>query len=261
VSCKIYSRVFSTLFLSAMTTIAILTSFAIADEVKMQTDKFRIFKQAYIDSAFGNGNKLLVKFDTRSSIKVSYKCTAQIRLKCVIFSGTFTDVFKDAILGAKRLKIEFDIQNPQFEVIASDVSSLEEYKASYSKVFENKYLDSSDLECQLYYELDSTLNLITRAAIIVSVESPLRKNIFCIATQIRRAVGLVAHDRLTFSDIWTSDPALPKASQQWFEQFVLSYTMLDLVHMCAELKPGMNLAEVNVELVPSSSCFWFIKRF
>ena len=124
-SCKIYSRVFSTFFLSAITTIVILTSFAIADEVKTQTDRFKIFKQAYIVSAFKNGNKLLVKFETRSAIKVSYKCTAQIRLKCVIFSGTFTDVFKDAIHGVKRLKIEFDIQNPQFEVIASDFSSLE----------------------------------------------------------------------------------------------------------------------------------------
>ena len=224
---------------------------AFAEQQVSQSTRFAEVKRAYLEAAFGDGNLSLIKFETDGNIRSTYICNPRDRQKCAAFANTVNS----SIRSAGSLRVEFGQDKAPFEIIASGAMNLEGYRVVYSKRFSGKMIDASDIECQLYYDLDTARNSITRASLIVSFNATPTKIRFCLISQFRRAVGLSNKPFDSFSEIWNADPALAGASDQLLDKAVHSYTLLELIHMCPDLKPGMTVQAVDAELIPSSPCF------
>jgi hypothetical protein len=201
--------------------------------------------QLYIKYEFSNGNVKLRKFDLVGTIPIFIECKGLDQSLCQHAKQTLDRSFEPSINAQLKLSaspvITFDFADSKQMGTLLPLAT-EEYAGGVS--------DVSDPECVMFYQYADPR--ILRGKIIASTDQAPNKLRACMIVQIGRLLGPGFSVTDKFSLQWSA--ALGKESDEKLDQTRHISSILEYIHMCQELKPGMLESEVLKILLMSTHC-------
>ena len=198
----------------------------------------------YLNESLGNPDQRLRKFDVSRPLILQLKCALAAQRQCENLAiGT---KFQESVQTGARLKfvVNEDVPNPDFMLIYVDKTTTQATKRQLISMYLNEIVDADDEECQLYLKLRD--NKIESVKIVVSADSSDFKQKACLAIQTFRGLGLALYDGLPFSKLWIMGPPNGYAdlNETEFSKLIKTMGVFTYIHMCPDLKPGMNAQDV-----------------
>ncbi|MEP7174425.1 MAG: hypothetical protein ABI705_13130 [Aestuariivirga sp.] len=211
-------------------------------------------RNTYLRLALGNSNGAVRKFSKAGPLAVIGTCTSIRRDKC---RKILNEKLSDSWLGISRIELKITSQNPDLIFLFTDTSGALQLRPQLSKTYDGGFIDSDDVECQLYYSIKH--NVIEKVHIVVSLDSPELKQNLCLAVQLPHGLGLALTSDLPFSKIWKQPPVEMLEGESVFTEHNVSiikhgYGVFSYIHMCPDIKPGMKADELTQRLSGNSIC-------
>jgi hypothetical protein len=212
-------------------------------------------KTTYLRLALGNSNGVVRKFSKTGPLAVIGACASTQRDKCnrAIIKKKTSDSFS----GINRLGITVTSQNPDIIFLFADISGALQLRRQLRRSYFEGFIDSDDVECQLFYSIKE--NVIEKIHIVVSLDSPELKQKLCLAVQLPHGLGLALTSDLPFSKIWKQAPVEMLDGEKVFTERNVSkitegYGVFSFIHMCPDIKPGMEADDLIRVLSGNSIC-------
>jgi len=205
----------------------------------------------YVQLSLLNPNGVLRKIFKAGPLAVQAVCVSSSSSTCnkTILNKQLNGAFG----GNTRIKKRVSRQNPDIKFLHIGAGGLAAKKRELVAAYDGGFSDSDDLECQLYYSIKN--NIINNVVIVVSLDSPVLKQNFCLASQVLQGLGLSLPNGMSFSQLWKNPTGgLYEFNDEYVARMVKSYGILGYIHMCPELKPGMKAPDIRRLLAGRSSC-------
>jgi hypothetical protein len=200
-----------------------------------------------------NENSVVRKFEKTEPFAIQAICLTHLDRRCS--TEKLSNIVKYAVGPNNRLRVAITKENPDLQFFFTDRSGTEIIKKRLSEDFKDAFQDFSDLDCQLYFSMDK--NTIERASIVVSLDASGIKQRVCLTLQLPHAMGLALPNAGNFANNWpvTSDGIdLSKASDKELSEIKNKLDILTYIHLCPDLKPGMNSDDIEAVFSNSKSC-------
>ncbi len=221
----------------------ILPGNVLADEAAISERRKNIV-QLYVRNAFSNGNVKLRKFDLFGTIPITGECVGLNQSQCIFTKQTLDRSFEpsaNAQLKASASPVITFVFAGGKQMASQLPPAIAEYAGGVS--------DISDPQCAMFYQCADSR--ILRGKIIASIDQPANKLRACLIVQISRLLGPGFSLTDKFSIRWSA--SLSKESEEKLDQTRHISAILQYIHMCPKLKPGMSESEVlKVLLVPTN---------
>jgi hypothetical protein len=194
---------------------------------------------SYLKRAFAyDENAKLRKFDIQGAIPISFECRATVRENCAksLISAN------DAIRETKNLKFDESFF-PKLRIVFADRQKAEIVKQEFASSYVDGLVDVSDPDCLVFTSQQGST--ITNAAIVLSVDQFALRQKICLTIQLSQALGLSSPGKLGFSEIWKSEQdGYENMTHEKFLELRQTSTMLNSIHMCPSMMPGMKVIDV-----------------
>ena len=212
--------------------------------------------ETYIQLSLTNSNGALRKIAESGPLAIQGVCIASPTIGCN--KSILNDQINGAFLHNSGIKAKVTSENPDIKIIHIGSMGLANKRRELSALYLGGFSDSDDLDCQLYYSIKD--NMIGKAVIVVSLDSPVLKQRFCLASQALQGLGVSLPNGSPFSKLWKNPTdGLYTFNDEFVSKITKSYGILERIHMCPELKPGMKAPDIRQLLVGPSSCLDGIK--
>lgn len=202
-----------------------------------------------------NPDGALRKIAKSGKLAILAQCTSS-RKRCV--KSTLNKQVNDAFLRNKRIEVVVTSQDPDIKIMYVGASDLAKRRQDLKILYFGGFDDSEDPDCQLFYSIKQ--NVIQNMTIVISLDSPEIKQRFCVASQIFQGLGLSLPVGLPFSKLWKNGR---DRKNPFNEETVLGlidgYRILEYIHMCPDIKPGMKAPALRRLLERSSRCLDGVK--
>lgn len=201
--------------------------------------------QLYLSDEFANGNVKLRKFDLVGTVPISIDCGSLDQSECQFAKQTLDRSFEPSAnaelkLSTKPVIIFTFARRTETEALLP--LAIADYAGGVS--------DVSDPECAMFYQYAEPR--ILRGKIIASTDQPQNKLRACLIVQINRLLGPMFSLTDKFSLRWSA--SLSKESDEELDQTRHIAAILEYLHMCPKLQPGMSENEVLRVLVTPTNC-------
>jgi hypothetical protein len=257
-SCHHAPRLLRSCVKVAMTVVAIAVMFSAftaplnlrANEVSV-AERWNQLVDLYIKNEFSNGNLKLRKFERVGPIAIVIDCGSLEQSVCQHAKQVLNESFEPSanvrLIPSKLGEITFVFDNSA-HLEAMLPIAMKENAVGVS--------DTSDRQCAMFYKFaDST---IQRGKIFASTDQPPNRLYACLVFQIGRLLGPGFSLTDRFSDAW--DGILSLSSDDKLKQIGHIYGMLEYIHMCPELVPGMSEDQVHRALLNPTGCMSKLER-
>ncbi|MDP8995550.1 MAG: hypothetical protein M3O03_00900 [Pseudomonadota bacterium] len=227
--------------------LAFSPAFSQADNPISLYDHDRLIKE-YLKDAFSLQKQTLLKFTTWP-IPTEITCEGLQQQDC----RQGIDAVNQAVHVGISFNLDFKTKPTQLEFQFVPAEAVEERSAADSKLFAGGFMDKSDPDCQVFYSLRGSE--IIDAKLLVSVgQASLRKRL-CIQVQLFKAMGLHAFGDETFAEQWVHKPlGVQDSTEADFGPGVHSYFIIEAIHACPQLHPGMKIDEARESLHADETC-------
>jgi hypothetical protein len=207
--------------------------------------------ETYIQLSLLNSNGALRKIAKSGPLAIQGVCIASPTIGCN--KSILNDQINGAFLRNSGIEATVASENPDIKIIHIGEMGLAIKRRELSALYLGGFSDSDDLDCQLYYSIKE--NMIEKVVIIVSLDSPVLKQRFCLASQALQGLGMSLPNGLPFSKLWKNPTdGLNTFNYEFVSRITKSYGILQRVHMCPEIKPGMKASDIRQLLVGSTIC-------
>lgn len=215
----------------------------LADEAAI-SERLKQIVQLYIRNEFSNGNVKLRKLDLFGIIPFSGECVGLNQSQCIFTKKTLDRSFEPS--ASAQLKIS---TSPVITFVFAGGKQAGSLLSTAIEEYAGGVSDISDPQCAMFYQYADSR--ILRGKIIASIDLPANKLRACLIVQINRLLGPGFSLTDKFSIQWNA--ALSKKSEEKLDQTRHISAILEYIHMCPKLKPGMLESEVlKVLLVPTN---------
>ena len=251
VRCQSNSRKYIAIALAAVAiSVIFLQGNAFATEVTI-SEHWKQLVDLYIKNEFSNGNVKLRKFERVGPIAIVIDCGSLEQSVCQNAKQVLDESFEPSanvrLIPSKLGEITFVFDNS---------AHLEAMLPIAMKDNAGGVSDTSDRQCAMFYKFaDST---IQRGKIFASTDQPPNRLYACLVFQIGRLLGPGFSLTDRFSDAW--DGILSLSSDDKLKRIAHIYGMLEYMHMCPELVPGMSEDEVRRALLKPTGCMSKLER-
>lgn len=165
---------------------------------------------------------------------------------------------KDAIRQAAHVgmwfNLDFSMKPAKLEFQFVPPEAVAAQSAADSKEFADGFADKSDPNCQVFYSMNGSE--IVNAKLLVTIGQPSLRERLCIQVQLFKALGLSAFGDETFAEQWIHKPlGVQDSTEADFAPGAHSYFIVEVVHACPQLHPGMTMDEARDSLLTDSTCF------
>lgn len=234
--------------------VALLTSFVVAIQMISSVHGGELPPEhaaQYMRLSLLNPSGVLRKISKAGPITVRAICVPPTSEKCD--KSVINRKINDALPRNSRIRLKVALRSPDITILHMEQAGLANRKKELSKFYYGGFSDSDDLDCQLYYSLKN--NEIQKLVIVVSLDSANLKQRLCLASQIYQGFGLSLPDGLSFTKLWqTLHNGGSSHTEELVAGLVKGFKVLEYIHMCPDIKPGMMASDLGRHLVDSSSC-------
>ena len=216
-----------------------------------QTGNFNLKElvEFYGKRAFAyNTRTKLRKFDVNGALAFSIECYPYLDGLCAKSYLAVTNALRVSANAKFVLS-----KNARLRFVLTNDANMKEKSQQMVHLFKDGFLDFSDSECQIFYNvIDSK---ISESVILVSVDQAELKQKVCLTVQIGQALGLSTPANQGFDSLWTNKPSgYQDLDERRYAELQQNYSILEYIQMCPELRAGMTLHEVIDNLVSVITC-------
>lgn len=205
----------------------------------------------YVQLTLLNSNGALRKISKTGPLAIQAVCVASPTIGCN--KSVLNNQINSALFQNSGLDIKVTSENPDIKIIHIGALGLANKKREFSTLYLDGFSDSDDLDCQLYYSIKE--NVIEKVVIIVSLDSPVLKQRFCLASQALQGLGVSLPNGLPFSKLWKNPTdGLYAFTAEFVSRITKSYGIMEYIHMCPDIKPSMKAPDIRRILVENSRC-------
>ena len=219
-------------------------NFSIADDMAI-SQRWNQLVEYYIENAFANGNLTLRKFDLVGTIPIAIECPNLTQTAC----ATGGKILSMSIDQSPNLQFKLSEQ-PAVTFVFGVNSQIKSFSEQALKDYSGGISDVSDPECEVYYKYSGSR--IQQGTIFASINQLPAKLSACLIVQVGRLLGPGFSATDKFSLRWSA--ALRLQTEEQMGQTKNITGILEYIHMCPELTPGLTEVEVRKILLSPKSC-------
>ena len=210
---------------------------------------------AYIDRAFSNGNKELHKFYLDGSLPIG--------VECKYIDDAICDTMNETVQQASKPNyyLPFAVStNPFLKFVFVDKAHIAELASQAEAQFKGGISDTSDMECEMFSVLSGAE--ILSSQVLISTGQTRKKIRACLIYQTLLASGLGDVKADQFSLDWGADrgKGISILSDSQMDGYQKISVIMESIHMCKQLSPGMDFDQVKSILLSTEDCFIGLKK-
>lgn len=211
----------------------------------------------YIERVFTNNNKELRKFYLDGAVPIGTECKYIDDATCV----TMEDARERAFLPDFYLHFAVST-NPFLKFVFVDNAHIGELATQAELQFKGGISETSDFECQVFSILSGAE--IQSSLVLVSADQSPKKIRACLIYQSLLALGIGDTKVDKFSFDWGANRSqgtrISALSETDMDGYQNASVIIESIHMCKQLIPGMDLEQVKNILLSTEDCFVGLKK-